>query len=113
MALRDNLPPEVVAAARQRYTLARAAELIDRHILPVAEGDPRIGDGRVIARALANAGLLISPKHDAAVRAEALRDAARDVGSDPYRNELANPKGWLNARADAIEKEAGETDEDT
>ena len=44
----------------------RAAELIDRHILPLAEGDPRIGDGRIIARALDAAGLLTTPAHDAA-----------------------------------------------
>lgn len=64
MSLRDKLPPEEVAAARQRYAITRAAELIDRRILPVAEGDPRIGDGRAIARALDAAGLLATPERD-------------------------------------------------
>lgn len=68
------------------------------------------------ARALADAGLLVSPEHDAAVAAKALREAAEEVYGDdraagPYSHPLS-AASWLRERADRIEREAGESDAD-
>ena len=64
---------------------------------------------------LDEAGLLASPEHDAAVAAKALREAADDMDDtdDPdaiyvYNGDIDK---WLRARADRIEREAGESDE--
>lgn len=100
----------------------RAAEVIDRHILPVAEGDPRIGDGKVIARALDAAGLLATPEHDAEV--DRLREGIERMAREAERAvDAANPlsplgrgllmwqpdalRALLHAKADHIEREGG------
>lgn len=52
MSLRDMLPPEKIEAARQRYFIDRATEVVDRHV------DPRVGNGRDIVEALVAEGLI-------------------------------------------------------
>ena len=69
-----------------------------------------------MAQALDAAGLLVTPEHDAAVAAKALREAAEEVYGDdraagPYSHPLS-AASWLRERADRIEREAGESDAD-
>ena len=68
-------------------------------------------DARHAAEKLDAAGLLATPKHDAAVAAKALREAA-----DEWHEEMAGtaprPYRWLYDRADQIEREAGESGAD-
>lgn len=68
------------------------------------------------------AGLLVTPEHDAAVAAKALREAADDVRatlnvdqSRPLTIEQAMHAVdfWLRGRADRIGREAGESGADT
>lgn len=105
MSLRDRIGPEGMRAAEHRYAVTRATEVINRRILPVAEGDPRIGDGRDIAQALDAAGLLASPEHDTTVAAKALRDAAHEIFLGYWIT--APVVRWLHERADRIEREGG------
>lgn len=58
------------------------------------------------ARALAAAGLLVTPEHDAQVAARALREAADDM----YATEFAydGSRQWLHDRADRIERQEDE-----
>lgn len=63
------------------------------------------------ARALADAGLLVTPAHDAAVAAKALREAADEVYGDArfagqYWHTLS-AASWLRERAGHIEREGG------
>ena len=98
----------------------RAAKLID----PVAFStdwasapDPRAaaeggwlkGLARNAAQALDAAGLLVTPEHDAAVAARALRDAA-----PRFRHDRPSASVWAEMLdlADRIEREAGESDAD-
>ena len=70
---------------------------------------------RGIARALEEAGLLVTPERDAGVAAKALREAAtqvNDPASTPEVESAAHAVIYLHDRADAIEQEAGESDAD-
>ena len=112
--------------------ITRAAEVIE-HILS-RHGEH--GTYLDAARALDAAGLLATPEHDAAVAAKALREVAEifdgdciDLGEE-LRWTTDAPKGWsegsvanaieatslfgpwLTARADRIEREAGESGAD-
>lgn len=94
MSLRDKLPPEEVAAARQRYAVTRAAELLDDHTYATSVAGSGTGprvcrcghrekpqDGeplqdvhrRHLLATLADAGLLVTPEHDQQVILNYLR----------------------------------------
>ena len=117
MSLRDKLPPEEMAAARQRYAITRAAEVLhNAWIDRCGVTAPTRDHVHVFARALDAAGLLVTPERDAAVAAKALREAAEEVYGDdraagPYSHPLS-AASWLRERADRIEREAGESDAD-
>lgn len=94
-----------------------------------AEGGWLMDRARDIARALDAAGLLVTPEHDRAVAARALRDTAdalpsltegegregirtwRQTVQDAYSIAVEESQSALRARADRIE--AGETDAHT
>ncbi len=92
MSLRDKLPPEEVAAARQRYTVTRATHII-------REMRQQQHSAEMIARALDASGLLASPGHDAEVAARAwdeghtagVRNSSAEfdgpVQDNPYKRE--------------------------
>ena len=64
----------------------------------------------------APAGLLVTPEHDAAVAAKALREAAGEINNPnatPDLESVARAVVYLRDRADRIEREAGESDADT
>jgi hypothetical protein len=93
----------------------RARDIIERY-LPAMPDQQAAFVTRDAARALDAAGLLVSPEHDAAVAAKALREAAEEVYGDdraagPYSHPLS-AASWLRERADRIEREAGESDAD-
>ena len=86
----DDLDPAAVE---------RAAEAAAEHI------GWQAGMYDAIHAALAAAGLLVTPEHDAQVAARALREAADDM----YATEFAydGSRQWLHDRADRIERQEG------
>lgn len=116
MSLRDRIGPEGMQAAEHRYAVEKAAAALT------------IGDEMNIARWMVDAfdaaGLLVTPGHDAAVAARALRDAADALdggigtstarfGMDPHDYDSRADYGYavaeadLRACADRIEREGG------
>ena len=74
-----------------------------------------IDEAMEAARALDAAGLLVTPEHDAAVAAKALREAAGEINNPsrtPDLESVARAVVYLRDRADRIEREAGEPDAD-
>ena len=89
----------------------RARDIIERY-LPAMPDQQAAFVTRDAARALDAAGLLVSPEHDAAVAAKALREAAEEVYGCSRRLPTLSAASWLRERADRIEREAGESDAD-
>ena len=97
----------------------RARDIIERY-LPAMPDQQAAFVTRDAARALADAGLLASPEHDAAAAAKALRRFTEAESMDLWW--LASCDGWgvpeglpkafLTTVADFIEREAGESDAD-
>ena len=102
----------------------RAAEVLtqawkDRVTQGISD-EPR-GHCHAFADALADNGLLVTPEHDAAVAARALRALADETSerhaSSLFTGGVDRPYGWgevstlLREEADRIEREAGESDE--
>lgn len=72
-----------------------------------------IDEAMEAARALDAAGLLVTPEHDAAVAAKALREAAGEINNPnatPDLESVARAVVYLRDRADRIEREVGESD---
>ena len=116
-------------------------DAVDDHNRHSYRGDcecnaPERGDARHAAEDLDAAGLLVTPEHDAAVAAKVLREVVEIFDgdcidlADELRWTTDAPKGWsegsvafaieatllfgpwLTARANRIEREAGESDAD-
>lgn len=93
----------------------RARDIIERY-LPAMPDQQAALVTRDAARALDAAGMLVSPERDAAVAVRALRGAADDMDDtdDPDAIHVANGDidKWLRARADRLDREAGESNAD-
>lgn len=83
----------------------RARDIIERY-LPAMPDQQAAFVTRDAARALDAAGLLVSPEHDAAVAAKALREAAEAIADTDGTEWPYGPViDWLHDRADRIEGE--------
>lgn len=123
MSLRDKLPPEEVAAARQRYAITRAAEVLRTSKAFRASaafgvpGEAWVDAATRMVEALDAAGWLVSPEHDRKVAAHTFRWAADQM--EPAGPPLpgAMRHGWsaavktLRDLADESDRNAGERDE--
>lgn len=93
--------------------IERAAEVIDRASEVVAGAMFGLTTPSMLLAVVTDLyaeDLLVTPEHDAAVAAKALRDAA-EYDHEDHATEIAlggidYVRGWLAARADRIEREA-------
>lgn len=101
------------------------SDAVDRAAEIMLDGDPGLSlvERLRAARALDNAGRLVSPEHDQAVAARALRDAAEDFATGAWHDAwmtdrvdddvsaVRSTDKWLRHRADRIDPTEGEDDE--